>query len=97
MDINKVKGYYNIANKAGYVIFGSDNLKDYTHKLYLVIYREDSENTINKIVNRLKATVETIKLNVVDFNSITSSEKIKLFAIKNKGLSEQIIKLLRSN
>ena len=43
MDINKIRGYLNISQKAGYIIWGGDNLKDYTKKLYLVLYNPNCQ------------------------------------------------------
>ncbi|MBQ7884890.1 MAG: hypothetical protein IJ318_02195 [Clostridia bacterium] len=94
--LNKIKGYLGIANRANYVIFGADKLKGYTHKLYLVLYREDFGKTIIKVVNEFKDALPTYQLSAQDFNFITNAENCKLLAIKNKGLAEQIIKILRS-
>ena len=96
-NLNKVKGYLGIAKKAKYCIFGADNLKGYSHKLYLVLYREDIGNTIKKVLKELsEKEIYIIKLNTNDFNYITQLNNCKLIAIKNKGLSDQIIQILRS-
>lgn len=95
--LDKIKGYVGIANRANYVIFGADNLKGYTHKLYLVLYRDDYKTTILKTVNELsQKNITCVKLVFDDFNYIVNTDKCKLFAIKNKGISEQILKYLRS-
>ncbi len=92
----KINGYVNIAKRANYVIWGTDNLDGYSHKLYLVLYREDFGKTIQKTIQKLEACNCTIKmLSVNDFNEIAGTNKSKIFAIKNKGISEQIINLLR--
>ena len=39
--INRLKGIVGIANKAGYIVFGADNLKQYTKKLYLVVKSDE--------------------------------------------------------
>jgi len=94
--LNKAKNYFGLADRAGYVIYGTDNLKGYTHKLYLVVYRADFGKTIQKTINQLTQQAEIIMLPIEDFNFLVGNDKCKLFAIKNKGLSEQIVKLLRS-
>lgn len=96
-NLDRIKGYVGIANRANYIIFGADNLKGYSHKLYLVIYREDYGKTIYKTIENFKRReLPCIVLNNDDFNYITGISTCKLFAIKNKGISEQIIKILRS-
>ena len=93
-NLSKANGYINIAQRAGYVIWGTDNLKGYTHKIYLILYREDFGKTIEKTINRF-SQVEIIQLSVENFNVVVGSNKSKIIAIKNKGISEQIINLLR--
>ena len=94
--LKKINGYINIANRGGYAIWGTDGLKGYTHKLFLILYREDHGKTIEKTINRFKDLgVEIFKLNQEDFNLIVAAENCKLVAIKNKGISEQIINILR--
>ncbi|MBE7074452.1 MAG: hypothetical protein E7376_00505 [Clostridiales bacterium] len=95
--LDKIKGYVGIAKRAKYVVFGADNLKGYTHKLYLVLYREDVSNTIQKVLNELSSrNLPIIKLSIEEFNYIADTNNCKLLAIKNKGLSEQIINNIRS-
>lgn len=96
-NLDKIKGYVGIANRAKYVIFGADNLKGYTHKLFMVVYREDYGKTILKIINELKEkNIPCVKLNQEEFNYITGTQNSKLFAIKNNGISNQILNILRS-
>lgn len=97
-NLDKLKGYIGLANRAGYVIFGADNLKIYTHKMYLVLHREDGGKTIEKTLNKIKEekNIDIFCLSEQDFNYIVGKDNCKLLAIKNKGLSDQIIKILRS-
>ena len=94
--LKKIKNYIDIASRAKYVIYGADNLKGYTHKLYLVLYRQDFGKTIQKVLNELN-NLPSFMLNTEDFNFITNLQNCKLLAIKNKGLAEQITNYLRSN
>lgn len=84
-----------MSSRAGYVIWGTDNLKGYTHKLYLILYREDFGKTIEKTLNSFNDDIPKYKLEINDFNAVVGTDKCKILAIKNKGLSEQIISLLR--
>lgn len=95
-NLKRANGYLNIANRANYIIWGVDKLNEYTHKMYLVIYRQDYGKTIEKLLQRIsKPEIEIIQMPVDDFNMLTGTDKSKIFAIKNKGISEQIINLLR--
>ena len=96
-NLDKIKGYVGIANRANYIVFGSDNLKGYTHKLYIVLYRQDYGKTIQKTLNELQQRIiPCIQLNEEEFNYISGLTNCKLLAIKNKGISDQILKILRS-
>ena len=94
INLQKINGYINIANRGGYIIWGTDGLKGYTHKLYLILYREDFGKTIEKTINRF-SEIPSVKLNEEEFNEIVGSNNCKLLAIKNKGISEQVINILR--
>lgn len=94
--LNKIKGYVGIANRAKYVIYGVDNLKGYTHKLYLVLYRQDLSKTVSKTISELQQkALPCCALDVEEFNYITNTTNCKIFAIKNKGISEQILKAIK--
>ena len=93
-NLKRANGYLNIAQSAGYVVWGTDGLKGYTHKLYLIVYREDFGKTIEKTLTRFNS-IKQIMLNVQDFNYFIGNDNCKILAIKNKGISEQIINLLR--
>lgn len=96
-NLDKIKGYVGLANRANYIVFGADNLKGYTHKLYIVLYRLDFGKTIQKTLNELnQRSIPCIELNVEDFNYISGLTNCKLLAIKNKGISDQLLKILRS-
>ena len=98
--INKLKGLIGIANKAGYVIFGVDNLKNYNKKLYLVVKAMNCGNGINKFVENLQRNenknIEFVEMDNQILQQVTMSDNCKIFGVKNKGLTEEIIKILRS-
>lgn len=91
--INKLKGIVGIANKAGYIVFGADNLKQYTKKLYLVVKSDDIGKNSNKVVENLG--IEWVEIEKQIMQQITNSDNCKIFAVRNKGLSEQILKIIR--
>ena len=95
----KIKGLVGIANKAGYLVIGSDNLKGYNKKLYLLLTSDSYGKTIEKITNQLKQStncdIYTFCEN--EFLQIVNIPNCKIVGIKNKGISEEIIKYIRSN
>ena len=95
INLKKANGYLNLAKSGNYVIWGSDGLKGYTHKLYLIVYREDFGKTIQKTLGRIDERICKIELNYNDYNEFVGADKSKIIGIKNKGISEQIINLLR--
>lgn len=98
IDLDKIKGYLGLAIKAKYVIFGSDNLKGYNHKLYLVLYRDDCGKFISKIIDGLKnKEINCVNLSVEEMTYLTGNNNCKLLGIKNKGLSDQINNILNSS
>ena len=95
--INKIKNLVGIANKAGYVIFGADNLNGYNKKLYLLIKAKEVGNGIVKLWQRMleNPNIQHIELENDIVQQITNSENCRIFAIKNKGLADEIIKVIR--
>ncbi len=95
--INKVKGLINISNKAGYLIIGADNLKNYKKKLYLIIYSNIHGRNLEKIVNTCKNALncEIIELDEQEFQKVVTIENCKIVGVKNLGLSQEIIKIVR--
>lgn len=91
--MEKIKRYLGLANNAGYLIIGSDNLKSYDKKLYLVLLDKNAGKSSIKIADKHK--LNNIRVIEVDNLEIISNiPKCKIIGIKNKGLSEQIIKYL---
>lgn len=93
MEISKLKGYINISHKAGYLIIGSDALKGYSKKLYLVIYDKTAQKNTLKVIERLKGFNIPI-IEVENLEELTSIKKCKIIGLKNKNLSDLILKLL---
>ena len=94
--LNQIKGYLNIAKKAGFVIVGQDNLKNYNKKLYLVLYTEPTKS-ISSAISSIKSTTvyQSICLEKRDFEMVTNLENCKIIALKNKAISDKIIELIR--
>ncbi len=93
MEISKIKGYINIAHKAGYLIIGSDALKGYDKKLYSIIYDKSALKNTLKVVNYFQEKSLPIK-EVDNLEELTSIKNCKIIGLKNKNLSDLILKLL---
>ena len=93
MRIEKIKGYLNIARKAGYLIIGGEMLENYNKKLFLVIYDTTSGNNTLKIIEKLKLKcVETYGIN--NLNDLVSIPNCKIVGIKNKNISDIVKSLI---
>lgn len=93
MEAIKVQGYLNIAQKAGYVIWGGETLENYTKKLYLVIYDPTAQKSTQKIITKLKERQVDI-VEVENLGMLVNKPNCKVIGIKNKSLSDQIKALL---
>lgn len=92
MDRIKLKGYINIAHKAGYLIFNGEQLENYQKKLYLVLYDAKAGRTTLKIVEKLKEKYRTIAID--NLGEHLSIDSCKIVGVKNKNLSDIMIKLI---
>ena len=99
LQINKIKGLINISNKAWYMIIGSDTLKSYNKKLYLVVSSSSGGKTIEKTVNHLKNNIgcQHVELSDDIMQEILNIPNCKIFGIKNLGSAKEIIKYIRSD
>ncbi len=94
MDSQKISGYLNISRKAGYLIIGSERLKDYNKKLYLALYDNSAQKNTLKVVEELKNKNISI-FAVENLEEMTGIKNCKIIGLKNKDLSEIISNLLK--
>lgn len=92
--MSKVQGYLNIAQKAGYIIWGGDILEKYNKKLYLVLYDLNAKKSTQKIITKLKQK-EIDVVEVANLGNLVGKPNCKVLGIKNKSLSDQIKLLLK--
>lgn len=92
--MGKINNYLGICKKANYLIIGSDNLKNYTKKLYLLVVCGEITNTIKKTVNDLLEGYADLKCIILneEFGNAIGIEHCKIVGVKNKGLCEEILK-----
>ncbi len=94
MDKDKLKGYINISRKAGYLIIGSEKLKGYNKKLYVLIYDLTAQKNTLKVVEEIKN--KNIPIYAIEnLEELTGIKNCKIIGIKNKDLSEIIENLLK--
>ncbi len=93
MEISKLKGYINISHKGGYLIIGSDALKNYKKKIYLIVYDKSAQKNTMKIVERFRGNEIPI-VEVENLEELTSIKNCKIIGLKNKNLSDLISNLL---
>lgn len=91
MERTKIKGLLNISQKAGALIRGSDNLDGYGQKLYLVLLDAAAGKSTQKIALQLEKRVKVVRIE--NLNELVGKE-CKIVGIKNKGLSDEIEKLI---
>lgn len=97
IQINKIKGLIHIAEKAGYVIIGADNLKAYSKKLFLILKAQQCGTNLDKIANNKKTEtacdIQEFENNLLE--ELCGKTNCKIIGIKNKGISEEILKIIR--
>lgn len=93
LEIEKIKGYINIAKKAGYVIIGGEKITKYTKKMYLLLYDKTAQKNTLKIVEKVKEKGVKV-LSIENLDKIMNIDRCKLIAIKNKNISDIIINLI---
>lgn len=93
MDTNKAKEYISIAAKAGYLIIGSDKLKSYKQKIYLLLIDKTAGKATSKIVERFNGVAPILQ--VESLGEISQIATCKALGIKNKALADKIAQLLQ--
>ena len=93
MQREKIKTYLGLANKAGYLIIGSDKLDKYNKKLYLVLIDSTAGKTSKKLIAKFENNGIFCK-EIEDLQSLVDIDNCKIVGVKNHGLSEEIKKYL---
>lgn len=94
MNREKVKNYLGICRKAGYLIIGADNLKNYDKKMYLLLVDSEVSKTLQKVIDKfVQKNIECLL--VEKLNQLVEIENCKIVGVKNNGLAIEIIKNIR--
>lgn len=91
--MNKINSLLGISRKANYIIIGSDNLKNYHKKLYLILVNTEISKTIDKIIKdkTLEYDIPCIVCKE-DFSQSIGLKNVKIIGLKNKGIADEILK-----
>lgn len=93
--MNKIGGLIGVARKAGFVIVGQDNLKNYGKKLYAILLDNTAGNSLIREMTFL-AEKKNIPLQMVEnLSELVSIENCKVVGIKNKQMSNEILEGLK--
>lgn len=91
--MSKLGNYLGISRKGNYLIVGSDNIKTYNKKLFLIVLSNDATENVKKIaLNKSKQyNIQCIIYNN-QLSNFIGVDNCKIVALKNKGLSDAILK-----
>ena len=90
-----VKGIIGICRKAGYAIIGGENIKNNSHKMYLILVDLNSGNSLLREMQFVENLRNIPILKLKNLNEIVGIENCKAVAFKNKALSDEIIGILK--
>ena len=90
-----LNGIINICRKAGYPIIGGENIKNNPHKMYLILIDKSSGNSLKREINYLLVSRNIPYLEVEGLANMVGIENCKAVAIKNKALSDEILKMIK--
>lgn len=92
--MEKIKNYLGLARNGGYLVIGSDKLDGYDKKLFLILIDKTAGKSSQKIAQRhLQNNTEVLE--VENLENLISIENCKIVGLKNKGLSDEIKKLVK--
>lgn len=95
--MNKVCGLISIARKAGYCIIGQDKLNGYDKKLYLILLDKGAGKALERQMNFLSKDFDIPLIKVENLAEMVAIENCKVVGIKNKAISENLIKSLKGD
>ncbi len=90
-----LKGLLNISRKAGYLIIGGENIEKHTQKMFVIVLDEKSGNSLKREMTHISNERKIPLLFVQDLEKLIGIENCKAVALKNKALSEEIIKIIK--
>lgn len=95
--MNKINGWLSIARKAGYCIIGQDKLASYDKKLYLILLDKNTGKALEREMNFLSKEKHIPLFYVDNLAEMLAIENCKVVGIKNKAISENLIKSIKGD
>ena len=95
--MNNISGLISIARKAGFCIIGQDRLLSYDKKLYLVLLDNSAGKALERQMNFLTKDLNIPLLRVDNLTEMLALKNCKVLGIKNKAISENLIKSLKGD
>lgn len=93
--MKEISGLISIARKAGFAIIGQDNLKSYDKKLYLLLVDKNAGNSLKREMKYLSNDKNIPLFELEGLGQVVTIENCKAIGIKNKAISENIIKCIK--
>jgi len=95
-NISRLASYVGFAKKARNIHFGSDKVLASAKKAAIIVSRDISDNTLNKLNNHaMKKNVSVVLVDSSIMTEIKQSDKIKVFQILDENLEKAIINGLK--
>ena len=96
MDSSKIAGYLSLARKSNNLIIGTENLKKYNKKLYLIILVKTAGKTAQAIAQKQnERTGCEIVVSDIDLSKMLNVNNCQIIALKNKGFADMVIQNLK--
>ncbi len=96
-NLNNLVGLISIARKAGFCIIGQDKLRDYDKKLYLILLDKNAGKSLERQMSFLSKDREIPLHRIEGLAEMLAIENCKVVGIKNKAISENLIKSLKGD
>lgn len=95
MDSSKIAAYLNLARKSNNLIIGTENLKKYNKKLYLIILTKTAGKTAEAVAQKQKERTQCeVVAENIDLAEILNINNCQIVALKNKGFADMVIQNL---
>lgn len=91
MENIKLSQYLGIARKANALVIGSDNLKNYAKKLYLLIVAQNAGEKVKTLAKNIESKYNIDVVFVEEnLSMLVNINNCQIVGVKNKGLADKI-------
>ena len=95
--MTKINGLISIARKAGFCVIGLDKLKNHDQKLYSLIVDNKAGNSLMREVKHISEKRGIPLVEIENLQEYVSIENCKVIGIKNKALSDNILRCIKGD